>query len=71
MGVTALVSTGAGISGFVVIWEMITGLERGAGVVESWRGKAETYDNVVDMSSRRNRMTDGEETQEEVLVSPK
>ena len=79
LGVTALISTGAGISGFVVIWEMITGLERGATMIESWRGKAETYENVVDIGSRRVRVTSndeaqetsGDETREEILVSPK
>ena len=32
---TALISTGAGISGFVVIWEMLTGLDIGCGCF--WR----------------------------------
>lgn len=52
-----MISIGAGISGFVVIWETITGLERNAGIIESWSGKAETYGTVVDVSSRRRRTT--------------
>lgn len=44
---TALISTGAGISVFVVMWETIAGLDRGAGVFESWKGKVETFGTVV------------------------
>ena len=50
---TALISTGAGISAFVVIWEMLTGLEKGAGAFESWKGRAEDFDTVIDIGSRR------------------
>ncbi|KAK3725537.1 hypothetical protein LTR37_000507 [Vermiconidia calcicola] len=57
LSTTSLISIGAGISGFVVIWETITGLERNAGIIESWSGKAETYGTVVDVSSRRMRTT--------------
>ena len=50
---TSLVSIGAGISGFVVIWEMLTGLEKGAGAFESWRGRAEDFDTVIDIGARK------------------
>lgn len=50
---TALISAGAGISAFVVIFETIGSLERGASIVESWKGKVATFDTVVDIGSRR------------------
>lgn len=56
LGETALISSGAGISAFVVIWEMIGGLERGASFVESWKGKVATFDTVVDIGSRKNQI---------------
>ena len=50
-------STGAGISAFVVIWETIGSLERGAAVIESWRGKVDTFDTVIDVAGRRRKQS--------------
>ena len=50
---TALISTGAGISAFVVIWEMFGGLDKGAGVFESWKGRVQDSDTVIDIGSRK------------------
>ena len=52
---TSLISIGAGLSGFVVIWETITGLEKGASAFESWRGKLETYETVISVDSARSK----------------
>ena len=62
-----MISIGAGISGFVVIWEMITGLERGAAFIESWSGKLETYDTVVDIGSRSKLKRNVSETEEGMI----
>lgn len=50
---TALISIGAGISAFVVLWEMLTGLEKGAAPFESWKGRAEDLDTVIDIKNRK------------------
>ena len=55
MGPTALISTGAGMSGFVVLWEMVTGLEKGASAFESWSGRAEDHEHVVDIDAWKKR----------------
>ena len=52
---TSLISIGAAISGFCVLWEMITGLERGAAPFESWSGRLEAYDTVVEIDSWKRR----------------
>jgi hypothetical protein len=41
------------MSVFVVMWEMLTALEKGAGAIESWRGRVEDFDTVIDIGSRR------------------
>ena len=51
LSTTSLVSTGAGISGFAVIWETITGLEKGACAIESWRGDVGNFEHIVDVRS--------------------
>jgi len=56
---TALISTGAGISGFVVIWETISSLECGAGMFESWQGKIANFETVIDVGTRRKRSDGG------------
>ena len=61
---TALISTGAGISAFVVIWEMFTGLEKGAAPFESWRGRAADLDTVIDIGKRRKWAADSQKQQE-------
>lgn len=45
---TGLISIGAAISAFVVIWETVGSLEKGACVFESWEGKLEV-DEAVDL----------------------
>lgn len=36
------------------MWEMLTALEKGAVPFESWRGRAEDLDTVIDIASRKN-----------------
>ena len=56
LGATALVSTGAGISVFVVIWETVSSLESGcAKVVESWKGRVDDLPMLVQTPSRKAR----------------
>ena len=50
-----------------MIWEMITGLERGAAFIESWSGKLETYDTVVDIGSRSKPKRNVSETEEGMI----
>ena len=52
---TALISIGAGISAFVVIWETITAMEKGAAPIESWSGRVENFDTVIDVRNRKKR----------------
>lgn len=51
LSTTSLVSIGAGMSGFVVIWETVTALEKGACAFESWRGQADTFETIVDIDT--------------------
>ena len=53
---TAVISIGAGMSGFVVIWETFTGLEKEAGVFESWKGRAEDLGVVFDIGSSKKKV---------------
>lgn len=46
---TSLVSIGAGISGFAVIWETITSLEKGACAFESWKGQVDNFETIIDI----------------------
>lgn len=46
---TSLVSIGAGISGFVVIWETVTSLEKGACAFESWKGQVDNFETIIDI----------------------
>jgi hypothetical protein len=57
---TALISTGAGISAFAMIWEIIGSLERGAGIIESWHGRVANFEHVVDIGSRRAEVAKAE-----------
>ena len=41
------------MSAVVVMWEMYTALEKGACAFESWRGRAEDFDVVIDIGSKR------------------
>lgn len=59
LGETALISTGAGIGGFVVIWETIGSLECGASVFESWSGRVANFETVIDVGSRKKRTNSG------------
>lgn len=63
---TSLISTGAGISAFAVIWETIGGLEKCASVVESWRGKVENFDTIVHVGSRQAEVRRRAEREREV-----
>ena len=64
LSVTSLISIGAGISAFVVIWEMLTGLEKGAAPFESWRGRAADLETVIDIGKRRKWTADAQKQQE-------
>lgn len=48
-----MISTGAGISAFVVIWETIGSLDCGAGIFESWSGRVADFDTVIDIGNRK------------------
>jgi hypothetical protein len=61
---TSLISIGAGISVFVVIWEMLTGLEKCAAPFESWRGRAADLDTVIDIGKRRKWAAEAQRQQE-------
>ena len=52
LGSTSLLSIGAAVSGFVVIWEMISGLECGAAPFESWRGRVDDLNALVHVGSK-------------------
>ncbi len=41
------------MSVFVVMWEIVSGLEKGAGAFESWRGRAEDLGTVIDIGNRK------------------
>lgn len=49
LSTTSLVSLGAGASGFVVIWETIASLEKGACAFESWKGQVDTFEHIIDV----------------------
>lgn len=43
------------MSAFAVIWEMVTALEKGAAPFESWSGRLEVYDTVVEIDSWKKK----------------
>lgn len=44
------------MSVFVVMWEMLTALEKGASAFESWRGRAEDLETVIEIGSKKKVM---------------
>lgn len=52
LSTNSLISIGAGTSGFVVIWETITALEKGACAFESWKGPVDNFETIIDVRSR-------------------
>ena len=55
LGSTAFISIGAAISAFVVIWETITAMEKGATPIESWSGRVENFETVIDTRGSRHK----------------
>lgn len=53
LNTTSLISIGAALNAFVVIWEMVSALECGALPFESWKGDVEIYETVVDIGNRK------------------
>lgn len=49
LSTTSLVSLGAGASGFVVIWETVAALEKGACAFESWKGQVDIFEHIIDV----------------------
>ena len=51
LGTTSLASIGAGMSAFAVLWETLGALEKGASAFESWSGRIDNFDTIVDIGS--------------------